>query len=280
MDSPAGRGRDPGGDDLDGLAEEGGHEHLAADVGVDADQVDARAGGGPLDRLAQVAGGDAEAELGVGPAGLHELVGVGLHAGWPAAARSGAASSAAWSRSSRSSSSKLSTTMRPTPTSRAQASSASLLLLPWHQPPVHARGQGHVQLAAGGDVEVEALLDQAGHGQAQERLAGVGDAGAEGVQRRGSGREVVLVVDEQGPELGGQVPGGAAGDGEPAVADPAALGSRCQGSGRSLPWVTWTPGRPRRAGRGRPRPMRDASTSHRRAWVMRRDVVAEDVQSW
>ena len=119
------------GDDLDSL-EEGSHEHLAADVGVDADQVDAGAGGGPLDRLAQVAGGDAEAELGVGPAGLHELVGVGLHAGWPAAAPSAARRPAVeWSRSSRSSSSKLSTTMRPTPTSRAQASSVSLLLLPW-----------------------------------------------------------------------------------------------------------------------------------------------------
>ena len=88
---------------------------------------------------------------------------------------------------------------------------------------------------AGGDVEVEALLvDQAGHGQAQEGLRR---------RRRRRGRrcpapaaraEVVLVVDEQGAELGGQVAGGAAGDGEPAVvADLAALGSRCQGSGRS-----------------------------------------------
>ena len=120
----------PRGDDVDGLAEEVGDEDLAADVQVDADQVDRRGRRRPLDRLGQVARRHPEAELRVDLPGLHELVGVGLDPGGGPQQHLGTRPSAACSRSRRSSSSALSTTMRPTPTSRACASSASLLLLP------------------------------------------------------------------------------------------------------------------------------------------------------
>ncbi len=63
----------------------------------------------------------------------------------------------------------------------------------------HAGGEGHVELAAGGDVEAHALLvGQAGHGHAQERLGGVGHAVAPGRHRLAAGgAQVGLVVDEQ-----------------------------------------------------------------------------------
>jgi hypothetical protein len=56
-----------------------------------------------------------------------------------------------------------------------------------------------VQLAAGRHVEVHPLLvDQPGHGEAQERLGGVGHPVAEGRHRLAApGTEVVLVVDEE-----------------------------------------------------------------------------------
>ena len=55
------------------------------------------------------------------------------------------------------------------------------------------------QLAAGGHVEVHALLvGEPGHGPAQERLGGVGDAVAErGDRLAAAGPQVRLVVDEQ-----------------------------------------------------------------------------------
>ena len=73
--------------------------------------------------------------------------------------------------------------MRPTPASRARASSSSDLLLPCmtRRAGRHAGRQGHVQLAAGGDVEPHPLLvGQPGHGRAQEGLGGVGHAVAPG----------------------------------------------------------------------------------------------------
>jgi hypothetical protein len=60
--------------------------------------------------------------------------------------------------------------------------------------------QRDVELAAGCDVEVEALLrHQAGHGDAQERLARVRHvSGAEGADVLATAApEIVLVVDEQ-----------------------------------------------------------------------------------
>ena len=71
----------PRGHDLHGLVEEVGHEHLAADVHVHADQLDRRRvlRPGPPPAAASP-DGHAEAELGVVLAGPHELVGVGLDA--------------------------------------------------------------------------------------------------------------------------------------------------------------------------------------------------------
>ncbi len=66
--------------DLDGLVEEVGHEHLAADVHVHAEQLDAGGVLRPGHGARRVASGDAEAELRVDLAGLHELVGVRLDA--------------------------------------------------------------------------------------------------------------------------------------------------------------------------------------------------------
>ena len=79
----------------------------------------------------------------------------------------------------------------------------------------HARGAGDVVLAAGGDVEVAALVGrQSGHGRAEEGLGRVVDPGAEGGDGLPAPRpQVGLVVDEQrGAELAGQVEGVAAAD--------------------------------------------------------------------
>ena len=113
----------------------------------------------------------------------------------------------------------------------------------------HARGQRDVQLAAGGDVEVHALLvDEPGHRQAQERLAGVAHAVAE----RGDGlaaprTQVVLVVDEQRrAELGDQVGGRAPADGQPAVvADAGRVGQQAprHGTGAGAVRIVGTVGR-------------------------------------
>ena len=88
-----------------------------------------------------------------------------------------------------------------------------------HQPiPGHARGLGHMQLSAGGHVQVETLLvNQTGHGQAQECLGGVGHRPIE----RGSSLvapipHVGFVVDKQrGAEFPGQVKHIATSDGQP-----------------------------------------------------------------
>ena len=100
--------------------------------------------------------------------------------------------------------------MRPTPASRAAASSSVDLLLPCRTRRAggHAGGEGDVQLAAGGDVEVHALLvGQPGHGPAEEGLGGVGHPVAPGRDRLPTGAaQMVLVVDEEGrAELGGEV---------------------------------------------------------------------------
>ncbi len=65
-------------------------------------------------------------------------------------------------------------------------------------------GERDVELTAGSHIEVHALLvGQPGHGAAQERLGGVGDAVAPGRDGLAAGlAQVVLVVDEQRrPEL-------------------------------------------------------------------------------
>ncbi len=68
--------------------------------------------------------------------------------------------------------------------------------------------QGDVELPAGGDVEVHALLvGQSGHGAAEEGLGGVGHTVTPGGGRLPAGTaQVVLVIDEQRrTELGRQV---------------------------------------------------------------------------
>src|SRR5947199_256076 len=61
----------------------------------------------------------------------------------------------------------------------------------------HSCSQGHVQLATGGHVEVHALVvHEAGHGPAEEGLAGVRHPRPEGGHRLPApGPEVGLVVD-------------------------------------------------------------------------------------
>ena len=100
----------------------------------------------------------------------------------------------------------------------AVRSSSSDLLLPWttRRSAGTPADEGDVQLAAGGDVEQQALLvGEAGHGQAQEGLRGVDDvAVAEDVDGlAAAGPQVVLVVDEQRRAvLGGQLGDVDAGD--------------------------------------------------------------------
>jgi hypothetical protein len=100
--------------------------------------------------------------------------------------------------------------MRPTPAVDRGAQLVEALVVAVQHAALgrHPGRQGDVQLAAGGDVEVHALLvGEAGHRPAQERLGGVGDAVAERVDRlAAAGRAGGLVVDEQRrAELGGQV---------------------------------------------------------------------------
>ena len=136
-----------------------------------------------------------------------------------------------------------------------------------------------MELAAGGDVEVEPLLvGQAGHRPAQERLRRVGGAvGEGGGGLPAAGPQVRLVVDEQRrAELGDEVlrwssrrsratrrrrrrrcpaagPTAAAGHrARSTLRGPAPSGSGADTPSRSSPMA---------------RPTRAASTSHSRAWV-------------
>ena len=129
-------------------------------------------------------------------------------------------------------------------------SSASDLLLPWRTrraggKPARERG---VQLAGGGDVQVEPLLvDQAGHGQAEEGLAGVLDLDAgvarfEGRARQARQRSRIRSSSKhvQGrAELGGQGDGVAAAD----LRCPAAVSGA---SRRSASGAEYTAGQHRR----------------------------------
>ena len=146
----------------------------------------------------------------------------------------------------------------------------------------NARGEGDMELAAGGHVDVHALLmREAGHGQAQEGLAGVGHTVAEGGHGLpAAGTEVGLVVDEQRrAELGRQVTEIETTDAEAAVCtdlravgqEPSrdrtahrppqpvpVLGLKMRARARQIArergggaGVTSPPGRRRRAGRGR-----------------------------
>ena len=134
----------------------------------------------------------------------------------------------------------------------------------------HAGGQGHVQLAARGHVEVHALLvGQPGHGHAQERLGRVGHAVAEGGHRlAAAGPQVVLVVDEQRrAELGGQVERGRS---PPMLSRPSSPDRRrCRAGAPARERALTSSSGALTPSRSSPmaRPIRAASTSHSRAWV-------------
>ena len=247
--------------DLDGLVEEVGDEHLAADVHVDADELDAgcvlRPGDGARRRRptatpkpnfesfwpvrtnswvwASTPGRDPEQHLG------HEPV-VGVERGEAV---------------------ELVEAVDDDPADAGRAGRPQLvgrLVVAVEHEPVggHAGGERDVELAAGGHVEVHALLvGEAGHGQAQERLGGVGDAVAEGGDRlAAAGPQVGLVVDEQRrAEALGQVEQVAAADRQPAVgADRGGVGQQVSAAASRRVIArrpTSTPGRTRRAGRGR-----------------------------
>ena len=97
------------------------------------------------------------------------------------------------------------------------------LVVAVHHEPIrgNAGGQRHVQLAAGGDVEPQALgVDQSRHRAAQERLGRVDHPAVTEHGHRGAtpGAEVVLVVHEQRrAELPGQVLDADAADEQTAV---------------------------------------------------------------
>ena len=133
-------------------------------------------------------------------------------------------------RSSRSTSSKESTTMRPTPASRARASSASDLLLP-----CRTRRSGGTPAARATCSSPPVATSRCrpsswaswAIGRAEEGLGGIGHALAEGGHRLcAAGPQVGLVVDEdRGAELGGQVEEVAAPDAQAAGRRPP---SRCR----------------------------------------------------
>ena len=174
----------------------------------------------------------AEAELRVLGAGLDELVRVRLDAGRDAHEHPAATSPRRRaSASSRSSSSNESTTIRPTPAAIAARSSSVDLLLPWNTMRVgrEAGVQRDVQLAAGRDVEVEALLgDEPRHRRAEERLARVRDAVAEARAVLAAARaELALVVHvERRAELGREADEVDAADREAAVGLDASRGGQ------------------------------------------------------
>ena len=191
----------PWGHDVDRLVEEVGHEHLAADVHVNAYQL--HRGRVPRSRHGsrEVASGDAEPELGVRLTGSHELVGVGFHT------RSGA-DQHPWYEAvlgvKGHEAIDLVEAVHDDATNARPACGAELvggLVVPVQHEPVgrHTSGQRNVQLAASGHVDVHALfMGQPSHGNAQERLRGVGHP----VTERGDGlatarSQVLFVVDEQ-----------------------------------------------------------------------------------
>jgi hypothetical protein len=138
--------------------------------------------------------------------------------------------------------------------------------------------QGHVQLPAGGHVQMEALLfHQAHHGPAQEGLAGVGHSLAEvGPVLPAARPQMVGVVDEErGPEPLGQLAQIASAHRKAPVGAKAGAGreqgkidGRCGHPGSSSSRTMRSGAeRPRRA-RESARPIRQASASHSRAWVV------------
>ena len=193
---PRVQGEHPAGRDL----EAGGVEDLAADVGVQAEQPQARRGQHAAYGLERVAAGDREAELLVLVGGGDVLVGVRLDAGGDAHEHARGPPELGGHRR------QPLDLVEGVDDDPADAELdgplelAERLVVAVEADPLHreARARGHRQLAAGADVEREPVLGQpARHGRAEERLAGVEDLVAgEGVaEGAGPGAEVVLVED-------------------------------------------------------------------------------------
>ncbi len=195
--------------------------------------------GDPVHGQGGVAAGQAEAELGVDLAGHHVLVGVGLDARRHPHHHPGGAAVVGVERLQPA---DLVEGVDDDPDAEVVGPGqlGLRLVVAVEDEPVggDARGQGHVQLAAGGHVDVHALLvDQAGHGQAEEGLRPVGHPVAEGGHRLPApGPQVVLVVDEQGRAvLLGQVEQVDAAHAQPAVgADHGGVGQDVAGKGGAV----------------------------------------------
>ena len=202
---------------------------------MDADEIDGGGGEGPVHGLAGHPGGDREAELGVVMAGGHVLMGLGLDPGGdPEQHLGGGAAGGAQAGGGQG--------VEPVELVETVDHDAAhpgldglaqlidrLVVAVEHQPVGgDPSAETDMELSPAGHVDTETLLvGQAGHGPAEEGLGGVDGARAEGGIGLGTtGPKVVLVVDEEGgAELVGQVEGVAAPDEELAAgADGGILG--------------------------------------------------------
>ena len=192
---------DERGERLHGLLEEPGDEHLRADVGVDADQLDGVGRAGPLDGPAGVTGGQAEPELRVVLAGHHVLVGVGLDARRHAQQhlRHDAVLAVQAFQAVELVERVDDDAPDAGPPSGAQLVVGLVVAVQHDALAGHVGGQRDRQLTRRRDVEVHALLvREPGHRPAQERLGRVGHAVPERGDRLPAARpQVRLVVDEE-----------------------------------------------------------------------------------
>ena len=258
------------------LLEGVGEEDLAADVRVEPDQLELGRPARPLDGGRGITAAEPEAELRIDLARHHVLVGVGFnprrhpyeHAGRLRARSLDEALGA----------------VELVEAVDHDAVHADLdrggqlvvgLVVAVHDEPVgrDAGRDRHVQLAAGGNVEIHALLvHQTGHGQTQERLRRVGDAVSECGKGLATARpQVGLVVDEQrGAVLARQVEQVDAAHRQPAGTgvDHRGVGQQEAGNGavHADPHID-SGARAPRSCRPIVRPTRAASTSHKRACV-------------
>ena len=260
-------------DHTGGLTERTDSEDLAPDVCMDAEHVDRGRHLGPLDRPFSPAVGDGEPELGVVLAGGDVVVGFGLDTGREAQQdlRRHAGLGEQHVEAV-----ELVETVDDDATDagldRHTQLGERLVVAVEHEPLGRNAGvERNMKFAAGGDVEVHALLvSEAGHRCAQERLGGVGDAVTEGLDGLAATvAQVLFVVDEDGrAELGGEIERVAATDVEHTLDDLGGLGrpprkGRMSGSPDHIDSGAETPSRFRAIWR----PTWLAATKARRAWV-------------
>ena len=291
---------------VDGLGERLQGEDLTAQVGVDPHELHdpcgievGQSGHGPGRRPRR----QSEAELRVLLAGPHELVGVDLHARGDARQHPGARPGDRLG--------VLRTPLEPgwvghqpleavdlvegvhddaaDPDGQGRRQFLGRLVVAVQDEPVgrHAGREGHMELATGGDIEAHALfMGQLRHGDAQERLGGVGDPVAPGGHGLPTGgAQVGLVVDEQRRALVlGQFDQVAAADAEVTVGADAGRGREevdVDRTGRDghghIASGACTPRSPSPMAS----PIREASTSHSRAWARAGSTSSARIgQSW